>query len=88
MARTKMQEEEPVEKVPSYIPLRTKRLQETFSMGKNSSIHHYFNLWFVFLRLYGHFLDFSGEFCLPQFDPEFLVTPESQHNDWLDYKIG
>jgi hypothetical protein len=36
----------------------------------------------------GHFLDFSGEICLPQFDPEFLVTPDSQHGDWLDYKIG
>jgi hypothetical protein len=88
MARMKMQEEEPVEKIPSYTPLRTKRLQETFSMGKNSPTHYYFDLWFVFLRLSGHFLDFSGEFCLPQFDPEFLVTPESQHNDWLDYKIG
>jgi hypothetical protein len=71
MARTKMQEEEPVEKVPSYIPLRTERLQETFSMGKNSPLHHYFNLRLVFLRVCGHFLDFSGEICLPQFDPEF-----------------
>jgi hypothetical protein len=62
-ARMKMQEEEPVEKIPSYTPLRTKRLQETFSMGKNSPTHYYFDLWFVFLRLFGHFLDFLGNFA-------------------------
>jgi len=88
MARKFRQEEEPVEKIPSYTPLRTKSLQETFSMGKNSPQHYYFNLRFVFLCVCGHFLDFPGEFCLSQFNPEFLVTLDSLHNNWLDYKIG
>ena len=88
MARKEMQEEEPVEKVLSYLSLRTKRFQKTFSMGKNSPSHHYFFLWLVFSSLCDNFLDFSGEFCLPQLDPEFLVTPESQHDDWLEFKIG
>jgi hypothetical protein len=57
-------------------------------MEKDSPSHHYPILWLALLRLYGHFLDFSGEFCLPQFDPEILVTPDSQLGDWSDYKIG
>src|SRR6185369_17800532 len=31
------------------------------------------------------FLDFSGEFCLPQFDPEFLVTPDFLIDNWSDF---
>ena len=51
MARTKIQEEEPVEKVPSYILLRTKSLQEAFSMEEDSPLHHYPILWFVLLSV-------------------------------------
>ena len=80
MARTKMQEEEPVEKVLSSIPLRTKRLQKTFSMGKTSSPHHYLNFWIKFLRLCGHFLDFSRKFAYLAL-PGILVSHQKSLND-------
>ena len=36
----------------------------------------------------GHIFGFSGEFCLPQFDPEFLVTPKSLAGDWSKVLLG
>ena len=30
----------------------------------------------------------SGGFCLPQLDPEFLVTPDSGVGDWTSCLIG
>ena len=37
----------------------------------------------VCLKIFG----FSGEFCLPQFDPEFLVTPESLKDNWRNFGL-
>ena len=34
------------------------------------------------------FLGFSGEFCLPQLDPEFLVTQFFLYDDWTGFNIG
>jgi hypothetical protein len=31
---------------------------------------------------------FSGEFCLPQFDPEFFVTPDLLEIDWSRFWVG
>ena len=41
----------------------------------------------VFLSV-SKFSNSSGGFCLPQFDPEFLVTPESGVGDWTSCLIG
>jgi hypothetical protein len=34
------------------------------------------------------FSESSGGFCLPQLDPEFLVTPDSGSGDWISCWIG
>jgi hypothetical protein len=86
-ARTLFWEETLAEKIPSTLSLWIKGFQKS-RLDILGPKHHPSYLWSWSFKRSPTFWCFSGEFCLPQFDPEFLVTPESLIDDWSKFWIG
>ena len=85
MAKTLCQEEELCIMNLSLFLQGVQKFQNSWAKCFDSSTNRYvlLHLGVNLLSTYGLCFGFSGEFCLPQFDPKFLIVPEFLKDDWL-----